>query len=91
MGNILLFIKSRPDLGPNQPPLHWVAGAVTSGVNQQGREADHSLPSSAEVKNDGAIPPLPHKTSCHFTFNLHTCHVNRVKHDSLVDLPFDSK
>jgi hypothetical protein len=24
-----------------------------------GREADHSLSSSAEVKNDGAIPPLP--------------------------------
>jgi hypothetical protein len=24
------------------------------------READHSPPSSAEVKNDGAIPPLPH-------------------------------
>jgi hypothetical protein len=23
-------------------------------------EADHSLPSSAEVKNGGAIPPLPH-------------------------------
>jgi hypothetical protein len=24
------------------------------------READHSLPSSAEVKNGGAIPPFPH-------------------------------
>jgi hypothetical protein len=26
---------------------------------QQGHEADHSPPSSAEVKNGGATPPLP--------------------------------
>jgi hypothetical protein len=30
------------------------------GVKRQGREADHSPPSSAEVKNGGAIPPLPY-------------------------------
>jgi hypothetical protein len=30
-----------------------------SGVNRQGGEADHSLSSSAEVKNGGAIPPNP--------------------------------
>jgi hypothetical protein len=28
-----------------------------------GREADHSSLSSAEVKNGGAIPPLPYKSS----------------------------
>jgi hypothetical protein len=33
---------------------------ASSGVKQQGREADHSLPSSAEVKNGGAMPGLPH-------------------------------
>jgi hypothetical protein len=30
-----------------------------------GRVADHSPPSSAEVKNGGAIPPLPHMSSWH--------------------------
>jgi hypothetical protein len=34
--------------------------AVSPGVKQPEREADHSPPSSAEVKNHGAIPPLPH-------------------------------
>jgi hypothetical protein len=31
------------------------------------READHSTPSSAEVKNDGAISSLPHKSLWHST------------------------
>jgi hypothetical protein len=29
-------------------------------LNQPGREADHSPPSSVEVKNGGGIPPLPY-------------------------------
>jgi hypothetical protein len=33
-----------------QPPIQWVPGALYLGVKQQAREADHSLPSSAEVK-----------------------------------------
>jgi hypothetical protein len=33
------------------------------GLNLQGREADHSPPSSTEVKNYSAIPPLPHTSS----------------------------
>jgi hypothetical protein len=32
----------------------------TAGIKQQGHEADHSPPSSAEVENGEAIPPLPH-------------------------------
>jgi hypothetical protein len=32
---------------------------IFSEVKWQGHEADHSTPSSAEVKNGGAIPPLP--------------------------------
>jgi hypothetical protein len=43
-------------MDPKQPPI---LGAVYTGVKQQGREADSSSPSSAEVKNAGAIPPLP--------------------------------
>jgi hypothetical protein len=33
------------------------------GVKRPGREAGHSPPSSAEVKNGGAIPPFPHMSS----------------------------
>jgi hypothetical protein len=46
--------------------LHLMAsknGRAYSGLKQQGREADHSPPSSGEVKNGGAIPPLPHTFS----------------------------
>jgi hypothetical protein len=41
---------SRTALGPTQPPIQWVAGALSLGVKRPGREADHSHPSSAEVK-----------------------------------------
>jgi hypothetical protein len=33
-----------------QPPIQWVPGAISLGVKRPGREADHSPPSSAEVK-----------------------------------------
>jgi len=42
-----------------QPPIQWVPVALSLGVKRLGREADHSPPSSAEVKNAWAIPPLP--------------------------------
>jgi hypothetical protein len=37
-------------LGSTQPPIQWVRGALSLGVKQPGREADHSPPSSAEFK-----------------------------------------
>jgi hypothetical protein len=37
-------------LGPTQPPIQWVSGALSLGVKRPGSEADHSRPSSAEVK-----------------------------------------
>jgi hypothetical protein len=33
------------------------------GGKRQGREADHSSPSTAEVKKGGAIPPFPYMSS----------------------------
>jgi hypothetical protein len=39
--------------------------ALSPGLKRQEREAEHSLPSSAEVKNVGAIPPLPYVPSWH--------------------------
>jgi hypothetical protein len=57
---IFLFSTgSRPDLGPAQPPIQWVTVALSPEVKRSGREADHSPPPSAEVKNGEAIPPLP--------------------------------
>jgi hypothetical protein len=33
-----------------QTPILWVPGALSPGVKRPGREADHSPPTSAEVK-----------------------------------------
>jgi hypothetical protein len=37
-------------MGPTQPPIQWVPGSLSLRVKRSGREADHSPPSSAEVK-----------------------------------------
>jgi hypothetical protein len=51
LGIFLFTTASRPSLGPTQPPIQWVPGALSLGVKRPGGEADHSIPSSAEVKN----------------------------------------
>jgi hypothetical protein len=35
------------------------------GIKQPGHEADHSYPPTADVKNGGVIPPLPHTPLWH--------------------------
>jgi hypothetical protein len=50
LGIFLFITASRIALGPTQPPIQWVPGALPLGVKRPGREADHSPPSSAEVK-----------------------------------------
>jgi hypothetical protein len=50
LGIFLFTTASRTALEPTQPPIQWVPGALSLGVKRPGREADHSLPSSAEVK-----------------------------------------
>jgi hypothetical protein len=43
---------SGPALEPTQLPIQWVSGvALSPGVKRPGRDADHSPPSSAKVKN----------------------------------------
>jgi hypothetical protein len=50
-GGIFLFTTaSRTALESTQPPIQWEPGALSLGVKWPGREADHSPPSSAEVK-----------------------------------------
>jgi hypothetical protein len=79
---IFLFITaSRTALGPTQPPIQWVPGALSLGVKRPGREADHSPPSSAEVKNAWSYTSTPkyvfmawclvkHRDNFTFTFYL---------------------
>jgi hypothetical protein len=47
----LLSTSSRPVLGPTQPPIQLVPGALSPGVKRPGCEADHSPPTSVGVKN----------------------------------------
>jgi hypothetical protein len=49
-GNFLFTTASRTALGPTQPPIQLVAGALYLGVKRPGREASHSPASSAKVK-----------------------------------------
>jgi hypothetical protein len=41
----------------------WTPRALSAEVKRMGREADHSFPSNAEVKNGVGIPPLPRMLS----------------------------
>jgi hypothetical protein len=50
LGIFLFTTASRPALGTIQPPIQWVPGALSLGIERLGRETDHSPPSSAEVK-----------------------------------------
>jgi hypothetical protein len=59
----LFYIVSRPALRPTLSPIQWIPPVLSPGVKRPGREADHSPQSSSEVKNGGAISPLPHTSS----------------------------
>jgi hypothetical protein len=48
---------------PVSYPKGTGGGALSLGVKRPGPEVDHSLPSSAKVKNGGAIPPFPPMSS----------------------------
>jgi hypothetical protein len=50
LGIFLFTTVSRTTLGPTQPPIQWVPGALSLGIKRPGREAGHSPPSSAEVE-----------------------------------------
>jgi hypothetical protein len=51
VGIYLFTTGSRLALGPTQPPIRCVPGALSLAVKLSGRENDHSPPSSAEIKN----------------------------------------
>jgi hypothetical protein len=54
-------VQTRPTLGPIQPPILWIQGALFLGIKRPGCEADHSPPSSAQVENAwsyNSTPPI---------------------------------
>jgi hypothetical protein len=57
---IFLFAtSSRRNLGPSQPSLSWVPGALSLRLKRFGREDDHSHLSSAEVENAWSCTSTP--------------------------------
>jgi hypothetical protein len=46
-------------LGPTHPPIQWVQVALSLWVKRLRREADHSPPSSAAVKNGWSYTSTP--------------------------------
>jgi hypothetical protein len=56
---VLSSTSSNPALGSTKPPTQWVPGDLSQGVKRQGREADHSTPTSAEVKNTRIYTSTP--------------------------------
>jgi hypothetical protein len=55
----LFTTASRTALGPTQLPIQWVPWVLSLGVKRPGRKADHSLPSSDEVKNARSYTSTP--------------------------------
>jgi len=56
VGIFLFTTASRLALGRTKPPIQWVPEALSLGVKWPLREADHSPPSSAEIKNAWSYP-----------------------------------
>jgi hypothetical protein len=55
----VLATTSKPILRPTQSLIEWVPGALSLGVKRSEREADHSPPSSAKVKNTWSVTFAP--------------------------------
>jgi hypothetical protein len=65
---ILCFTESRLALWPLQPPIQWVTGPLSRGVERPGCEAYHSLPTSVKIKTGGAKRPRTQRKIYVFTF-----------------------
>jgi hypothetical protein len=64
--SLLHSVETKYGAHPASYPM-GTGGSFHGGVKRQGREDDHSPPSGAEVKNGGAIPPLPNMPLWHTT------------------------
>jgi hypothetical protein len=59
----LFSTSSIPALWSTQPPIQWVLGTFSLGMNWPGRETDHSPPASVEVKKTCLYKSVPHTPS----------------------------
>jgi hypothetical protein len=59
MGFLSLCPCVGPNLGPTQPPVQCVPGALYPGVERSGLEPDHSPASSVEVNNAWSYTSTP--------------------------------
>jgi hypothetical protein len=57
--NFLFSTSSTPALGPTQPFIQEVPGALSPGVKRSVREADHSSPINAQVKKIQIYTSIP--------------------------------
>ena len=54
---VFFYLKSsRPSLEPTRSPIQWVPGLK---VKRSGRDMDHALPFSADVKNEWSRTSTP--------------------------------
>jgi hypothetical protein len=61
MQDFSLLLSVQTDAGDHQTPYPTgTGGSLPVGKAAGPRETYHSPPSSVQVKNGGAIPPLPH-------------------------------
>jgi hypothetical protein len=90
-GTVIFCTPQRPDRlwrwGGTSLISNGFRGPFRGGVKRLGRKADHAPPTSAEVKNGGAVPPVLHTSSRHdaslikqrgdrFTFYIPSLEVN---------------
>jgi hypothetical protein len=59
----LFFMAFRSSLRPTKPTVQRVHEIIFPGIKRPEREADHSSPYSAEVKNDADINLLTYSSS----------------------------
>jgi hypothetical protein len=59
MGFFLIITASRLALWPTQLTIQWILRVLTLGLKHPGREADHSPPFSADVKNVRSYTSTP--------------------------------
>jgi hypothetical protein len=66
LGIFLFTTASRPALGPTQPPIQWVPGALSLGVKRSGRGTITPTPQyafmvwcSLKHRHKGKVVPLP--------------------------------
>jgi hypothetical protein len=60
--NFLFSTSSIPAAGSTQPPIQLVPRALSPGLQRPGHEADHSPPTSAEVKKMWSYTSSPPQT-----------------------------